>query len=96
MEPLCLNGHEYAKRQLCLSDINPMAIKAIQHTTAVNLLADRVSVYLPDALDTIPHSEHWDLVVANPPHHEGEQITEWGLRTFDPGWNMLAAGLISV
>lgn len=73
-------------RSLCLSDINPHAVAAVEHTIALNRLHDRVSVYLSDALDGLPHHEQWDLVVGNPPHLEGSQDGEWGLRQYDPDW----------
>jgi methylase of polypeptide subunit release factors len=71
---------------LCLSDINPDAVKALRRTVAVNGLSDRVAVYLSNNLKTIPRTERWDLVVSNPPHFVDEYL---GSRlAHDPGWSI--------
>ena len=75
---------------LCLTDVNPKAIEALHETVAINGLQDRVSVYESDALDTIPESEQWDLVVANPPHFRGSQDDARGVRQNDPDWEVHA------
>src|SRR3990167_7689424 len=49
--------------KLTLADINPEAVRACQDTIDKNKLANKVSVYLSDCLDTIPETEKWDLVV---------------------------------
>jgi methylase of polypeptide subunit release factors len=75
-------------KTLCLSDVNPVAVAAVQHTIELNGLEGVVDVYLSDALDAIPPHEQWDLVVSNPPHFDGPQQGRWGLRVFDPGWEI--------
>ena len=54
---------------LCLAEIDPKAVAALKKTVTDNGLDDRVTVYLCDALEGIPESERWDLVVGFPPHH---------------------------
>jgi predicted RNA methylase len=71
---------------LCLADINPEAVEVCRHTIAKNGLAERVAVYLSDNLKSIPPSERWDLVVANPPHFIDEYIGT--LRIQDPDWGV--------
>src|SRR5262245_48283312 len=53
---------------LCLADINGEAIEACANTLRDNDLGGRVSTYISDNLKSIPYTEKWDLVVANPPH----------------------------
>jgi hypothetical protein len=73
---------------LCLCDVNPAAIDAIEHTIRINGLQDRVSVYLSDALEGIPEQEQWDLVVGNPPHFMGPQTAAGALLSNDPEWSV--------
>lgn len=73
---------------LCLSDVNPDAVKALEHTVAINGLGDRVSVYLSDSLDSIPAHERWDVAVAQPPHHLGPQAACGSLILNDPDWDI--------
>ncbi|MFW5652775.1 MAG: methyltransferase [Planctomycetota bacterium] len=54
--------------RLTLADVNPDAVEAARMTVRQNGLEDRVSVYLSDNLRSIPESEQWDFVVADPPH----------------------------
>jgi hypothetical protein len=70
---------------LVLADIDPDAVSSARFTAAHNELEDRVVVYRSDALDQIPDSERWDLVVVNPPHYS-EQNPD--ARVFDPGWEL--------
>ncbi len=73
---------------LCLSDVNPLAIEAVNETIRINGLEDRVNVYLSDVLEGIPEDEKWDLVVANPPHQNMSQEGGRRLRAADPGWRL--------
>jgi SAM-dependent methyltransferase len=73
---------------LVLSDVNPRAIDAIRETIRLNDLGDRVSVYESDGLDSIPDSERWDLVVANPPNWSVQLAGAPSLVTDDPGWRL--------
>lgn len=64
---------------LCLSDINPKAVKISHKTALENNLLDGVSIYESDCLDNIPETEKWDLVVANPPFSKSDlMIPSWG------------------
>ncbi len=81
------------REKLCLADINPDAIACVQKTISENKLQDRVSVYLSDNFDSIPDSERFDLVVANPPNYCNLNPEHpWGfiyhndLRPNDRGW----------
>ena len=70
---------------LVLADIDPDAVSTARFTAAHNELEDRVVAYRSDALDQIPDSERWDLVVANPPHFSERNPD---IRIFDPGWEL--------
>jgi predicted RNA methylase len=70
---------------LVLADIDPEAVSTARFTAAHNQLEDRVVVYRSDALDQIPDSERWDLVVVNPPHFSEPNPD---IRIFDPGWEL--------
>jgi predicted RNA methylase len=81
--------------RLCLADINPEAIECVAETVKQNGLQDRVSYYLSDNLDDVPHSEVFDLVVANPPNyyainpeHPEFEAMKNDLRPNDPGWTI--------
>jgi predicted RNA methylase len=71
---------------LCVADINPEAIEACRRTVAENSLADKVTIYPSDNLDSIAPSEQWDLVVGNPPHFADEAPGE--LRFHDKDWRL--------
>jgi SAM-dependent methyltransferase len=71
---------------LCLADVNPEAVEACRRTIAGSSLADRVSVCHSDNLNAIPDTEHWDLVVGNPPHFVDDWIGD--LRTYDHDWRL--------
>ncbi len=75
---------------LCLSDINPKAVAAVQDTINRHGLQDRVQVYLSDGLSAIPASEKWDLVVSNPPHFEVSTEEEYtsNIRLNDQHWRI--------
>ena len=49
-------------------------------------MGGRVAAYLSDNLQSIPPSERWDLVVANPPHFADDYIGH--LRAHDPDWRI--------
>jgi predicted RNA methylase len=70
---------------LVLADIDPDAVSTARFTAAHNELEDRVVVYRSDALDQIPDSERWDLVVVNPPHFSEPNPD---IRIFDAGWEL--------
>ena len=71
--------------RLTLADINPEAFKACEETIKKNSLQPKVSLYLSDCLDTIPETEHWDLVVSNPPHWPShEDAYREDIKMFDP------------
>jgi len=71
---------------LCLADINPAVVAACRRTIARNGLAGRVSAYLSNNLRSIPATERWDLIVANPPHFIDQDVGD--LRTHDPDWSV--------
>ena len=71
---------------LCLSDINPEAIKAMKLTVKKNRLEDKVDIYLSNGLKNIPEYEKWDLVVSNPPHFSYD--VGRGIIATDPKWNL--------
>jgi predicted RNA methylase len=71
---------------LCLADINPEAVAVCRRTIKDNALSSRVDVYVSDNLASISASEHWDLVVGNPPHYPDEFIGQ--LRAHDPDWRI--------
>jgi predicted RNA methylase len=73
---------------LALSDIDSEAIATARHTAAFNGLEDRVTAYVSDALDQIPHVERWDLVVANPPHFLPDPARPEDIQVFDRDWSL--------
>jgi 16S rRNA G966 N2-methylase RsmD len=75
---------------LCLIDINPEAVKAMQETIKLNNLQDKVTVYLSDGLNNVPESEKWDLVVSNPPHFKAQTQEEYEKNIIlkDPNWSI--------
>lgn len=71
--------------KLTLADINPNAVQVCRDTIVKNGLADRVSVYVSDCLDSIPETERWDLVVSNPPHWpDTYEKYKGSIATYDP------------
>ena len=71
---------------LALSDIEAGAIATARRTAAYNGLEDRVSAYVSDALDQIPGTERWDVVVANPPHFLPDPARPEDIQVFDRDW----------
>jgi hypothetical protein len=71
---------------LCLSDINPEAIQAVEQTIQLNGLQDCVNVYRSDGLRDIPEAERWDLVVSNPPHFKDNYHES--IRHYDGNWQI--------
>ena len=72
---------------LCLADINPAAVRAARMTVRRNRLADRVAVYRSDNLADIPATEHWNVVVSNPPHFDDAAV-ENEIRLYDRDWHL--------
>ena len=80
---------------LCLADINPAATRCVQRTIRKNHLERRASVYTSDNFAAIPHTEKFDLVVANPPNyynlnpaHPLHERFKDDLRPNDRGWKI--------
>ena len=71
---------------LCVADINPEAVEACRRTVTGGKLDDRVTIYRSNNLDDIPATEHWDLVVGNPPHFADSSPGE--LRYYDANWEL--------
>ena len=75
--------------RLCLSDVNPRAIRCVEKTIRENGLGGIVDVFESDCFDQIPSSEKWDLVVGNPPHSgKPVELQNWGhpLIYMDEDW----------
>jgi 16S rRNA G966 N2-methylase RsmD len=62
-----LLGAGFCER-LTLADINPESVEFARRTATENEIEEFVDIYESDALEQIPASESWDLVVGNPPH----------------------------
>ena len=75
---------------LVLADLSPEAVAAARRTADHNGLSDRVAVYESDALDGIPADEHWELVVANPPHFLPGADAAQDIQVFDDDWRVHA------
>ncbi|MEA2332435.1 MAG: hypothetical protein QOH58_2573 [Thermoleophilaceae bacterium] len=73
---------------LVLSDIDAQGVASARRTAAHNGLEERVSVYESDALEQIPATERWDLVVANPPHFLPDPERSNDIQVFDPDWDV--------
>lgn len=71
---------------LCLADVNREAVQACRRTIHHNNLSDRVTVYHADNLTGIPETEHWDLVVGNPPFYADKHAHE--IRAHDANWHI--------
>ncbi len=84
-----LLGARYCQR-LTLSDINPIAIQAVNKTSQYNGLSEEVTIIESDCLDSIPESERWDVVVGNPPHYDYpiEDRSYGNMLVSDPGWEI--------
>ena len=54
-------------KTLAMADINPAATDVARYTAEYNRIEEIVSIYTSDALQQIPESEKWDLVVGNMP-----------------------------
>lgn len=63
--------------KICLSDIYDPALVCAEETMMYdhNQASEKVSIYLLKDLALLPDSEMFDLVVANPPHAPGLEIT---------------------
>jgi methylase of polypeptide subunit release factors len=72
---------------VCFLDIYGPAIEQVKETAKSNGLLDRTAAYVSDGLTSVPASESWDLVVANPPSlawmPEGDRF---GRKRVDVGW----------
>lgn len=74
---------------LCVTDVNEKVLEICKETVRMNDLKDRVSVYHSDVLESIPDKERWDLVVSNPPHHNGSDMDYLGHPdSYDPDWDI--------
>jgi SAM-dependent methyltransferase len=73
---------------LTLADINPAAVEKARETAHFNGIEHLVNIYQSDVLEQMPATEHWDLVVSNPPHFLPSAATDTSIRAFDPDWNV--------
>ena len=73
---------------LALADVEPGSIETARRTAIHNGIEDRVSAYVSDALDQIPPTERWDLVVANPPHFLPDPDRPGDVQVFDADWDV--------
>lgn len=51
-----------------LMDIYEPALQQAKENAEINKIYDKVNYYVCDQINTLPNSEKFDLVVANPPH----------------------------
>lgn len=88
-------GFSLLANDLCatldLAEINPIAVEACRETIRLNSLRSRARVFQSDGLDGLPVGEHWDLVVANPPHYgQGQELSNMAHRApilyMDAAW----------
>jgi SAM-dependent methyltransferase len=73
-------------RTLALTDVNPAAIQAARVTANFNRIDHLVSIYLSDALDSIPAEERRDIVISTPPWSSAPRTpneTRWEDPEFD-------------
>ena len=78
---------------VCVADINPAAMDCVRETVQRNGLEGRVAFYTSDNFKSIPRTEKFDLVVANPPNyyalnpeHPRYKRFKDDLRPNDRGW----------
>jgi len=74
-------------KTLSLADVNVEAVEACLLTVRENNLNDKVSAYLSDNLCSIPPTEQWNLIVANPPHF-ADSWDEDDCLAFDKNWHL--------
>lgn len=75
--------------RLTLADLNPVAVEVARLTARHNGIEPLVNIYLSDALDGIPSSEQWDLVVGDPPFRPPRGPRDRGnLSECDPDWSL--------
>lgn len=80
---------------LCLADVNPVAIECVKKTIEYNHLEDKVVCYVSNNFKSIPECEKFDLVISNPPnyysinadHYDYEWLNK-DLRPNDYQWNI--------
>ena len=74
---------------LALADKEQAAVNAAMTSVHVNGLTRAVSVYNSDFLDDIPTHDSWDLVVANPPHSQVDDVMPElpSIIYFDEDWS---------
>lgn len=84
--------------RLCLSDINPEAIRIAREIAERDSLSNKIDFFVGDNLTPLPENLKFDLVVANPPNYyniqEGHAFGPLymnDLRPNDRGWKIHAA-----
>jgi methylase of polypeptide subunit release factors len=84
------------------ADINIFNLQSLRRTVEVNGLKQsldgRMNVYLSDSLAQIPAEDRFDLIVCNPPHYRGVDLTRGshatlprGIGTYDAEWRFHAS-----
>ena len=66
-----------------MTDISQAATDVARYTASYNRIEDIVSIYTSDALEQIPESEKWDLVVANVPVPEQDLALSSNIIDYD-------------
>lgn|GEM_PF-1662767 len=70
-------------KTLAMTDISQAATDVARYTASYNRIEDIVSIYTSDALEQIPESEKWDLVVANVPVPEQDLALSSNIIDYD-------------
>lgn len=90
-------GGEGIIDRMGFADINIFNLQSLRRTLEVNglkeSLGDRMSIYLSDSMAHIPAEDRFDIIVCNPPHYRGVDLTKGsnatlarGVGTYDAEW----------
>lgn len=89
--------------RLCISDINPEAIRIARQIAERDSLTDKIDILLGDNLAPVPKDAKFDLIVGNPPNYYNVQKAHpFGKRFFhdlrpnDRGWKIHEAFYTSI
>lgn len=59
-----------------LAELNPQAIALSQRNISRHFLSDRVKAYQSDVFDGLPSGRQYDLIIANPPYVDAQDMAD--------------------
>jgi methylase of polypeptide subunit release factors len=95
-------GDEGIIDRMAFADINIFNLQSLRRTLEVNGLKQsldgRMNIYLSDSLAHIPAEDRFHIIVSNPPHYRGVDLTRGsnatlprGVGTYDADWRFHAS-----